>query len=648
MPTTCRFHSVSSSPPTPKSPPELTEFLSFAGSNLKTIVENPSSKMQLASQSPVSSAMHRAWRECADPQGAPVCKLLNRPREAVTAALAVVLEDEVASMALNRDGGRVAVGGKYGSVCVHDLTAGGARIWRSKHAPQNPQCTGDIVTDVTERVVAVRWYAVSAGQEQLASAADICVRLWAADSGAEIGTLPGHVYTTTPGTGSGDPGIGKQPATGPCQCRHYLLNGQNKKARSGECLQVGHSTSIADVAVSPSAELLASGCGNKMLKLWSLPDRQQLHSMPGHLGEITSLAFGADSERLFAGDDAFCIRVWAWSLLESAAQASSSEPRLRVRTSPPVCVGLLRLPGSLRNVSCLDVRGDTLVAVGTPSMTSNARICIIDARRIVPPVDAAVTEAVVAARSQATDGGESHGGSDGGPIVATVKESVPTWPLRAQLATKIVLHGGYDHLREHFNDGDGVGDGGEVEPRPYSAALQEAFAVEIIQPDEPPDGIPLLGGGLADVGTACMGAATCRVVERASGEVLTTYMGDPIAHRLRSHVTSGDDKAGPPACTCKSDWGELVANPTCPVIGHQGACAGAPTQDWRAGCPLPPSLPLSLPPALPTSHSPVLPLEPRGGKATSVRAASFAKAALPAKTHAAPEGPRVATAACAS
>ena len=584
MPPSCTFHSSpSSSPSAPKPSPELTEFLNFAGTNLQTIVHNPSSIMQLAAQAPVSSALHRAWRECADPQRTSVFNLVNRPRETISATLAIDLELEVASMALSRDGKQIAVGGKHGHVCVHNLTTGGARIWRSKHKPQNPETQGDLVTDLTERVAAVVWYAdAMTGQEQLASAADICVRLWAADSGTEVGHLSGHVFTTTPGTGTGDPGIGKQPATGPCQCRHYLLDGKNKKARSGECLLMGHSTSITGIAVCPSAKLLASGCGNNMLKLWSLPDRQQLHSMPGHLGELTSLAFGQESERLYSGDDAFTIRVWAWTLLEPPAQTASSmwawagapaDP-LKVQTSPPLCVGLVRMPGLLRNVSCLDVQGDMLVAVGTPMMTSNARICLIDTRRIAPPVDAAVTEAIIAARSRATDDGET----DGGSVVKAVKERVPSWALRVQLATRIILHGGYGHLRDHFLDGDGVDDEGKVKPRPYPAELQDAFAVEAVEitPDASTDSAALAATSPPDPASAGIGGV--RITERASGKVLSTCLADPVVRRLRAHVTRGDDKAGPPACTCKSDWGELVADSMCPVVGHQGyiyACSFA-------------------------------------------------------------------------
>ena len=301
----------------------------------------PNALWQLASQQSISSAVYRAWRQrCGVHTPArQVCNLLNRPREAAATLLTVDTNEDISACALSHDGSQVAVGSKLGRIRLYDLNAAGNVLWCVHHEPENPDTVGDVVTDRRESIEALRWYTdARSGVEHLASAADICVRLWVGESGTAAGVLSGHVYTTTPGTGSGDPGIGRRPATGPCACRHYLLDGKNKKERSGICLEAGHSGTISDVAASMCGTLLASGGSDMLVKLWSTATCDELHVMHGHRAEITCLALSPDATRLYAGAlhaaaAACCKRLLCAAVQPSAAMCGSPAVCSHVRQS---------------------------------------------------------------------------------------------------------------------------------------------------------------------------------------------------------------------------------------------------------------------------------------------------------------------------
>ena len=191
-------------------------------------------------------------------------------------------------------------------------------------------------------------------------------------------------------------------------------------------------------------------------------------------------------------------------------------------------------------------------------MTSNAVLAVYDLSRVAPPVDAAVVDAVTAALSRGED-------------AQSARESHEDFAARTELARCILREGHLQVARRFPLESAGVDEKtGEPKPPPYSDRLRAAFDVCLCALTDPASGPPTPAiAPLSEYDQAPYWPQAVRITERRDGRVLTTYC-DPTAHRMRSHVTRGADKAGPPPCTCKSDWGELVADPHCAVNGHHG------------------------------------------------------------------------------
>ena len=605
------------------SPSDREHFHNFLGQYLPTLVSGDRScVVQLASQQPLSSSVYRAWRECNAKEG--VVEWLNRPLALPPLLLMMDTKpNSVTACALDTSGDFVALGFKSGRVSVRSLAASGEQRWSSMHTPQNPESPDDdTVTDRVERVTALSFYRnPRSGALALASAADICVRLWDASSGSAGGVLNGHVYVTNPGGGAD----GKAPE-GPCQCKHYLLDGKWSRQRHGVCTQLGHSGTLNGLAVSRTGELLATCADDWMVKLWSLEQRAQLHTMHAHKNNVQAVAFGPTGEMLVSGAEDACCLVWRWQTTRgapgvdgsvAAAPSEATTPSAAaalpaiVGTTPPVLVACVRLPWS--ECTCLALSADAhhLVAVATPLMTSNAKMKVYDLRHASPPVDAAFHDTLTAALAR---------GDDAAAYLPQGAHYRPEFAARQQLQ-QCVRRYGVPHVPRHFTDSEEVEEESgrwvsaedgkrrwEVVKvtkvkQPYSDDVQAAFEVELVPAAADGDtagyGGAASGGDVAGDGGAASGggAGACpfecvRITERSGGgggdggQVLCE-LTDPCVHTMRSHATSGDEKKLPPACTCKSDWGELVADPACPVRGHAGrirACAFSSEGDALVSC----------------------------------------------------------------
>ncbi|KAK3375735.1 HET-R [Lasiosphaeria ovina] len=81
---------------------------------------------------------------------------------------------------------------------------------------------------------------------------------------------------------------------------------------SGQCLQTlqGHRGSVWSVAFSADGQRLASGSDDKTIKLWEPASGQCLQTLQGHRGSVWSVAFSADGQRLASGSDDNTIKLW--------------------------------------------------------------------------------------------------------------------------------------------------------------------------------------------------------------------------------------------------------------------------------------------------------------------------------------------------
>jgi WD40 repeat protein len=149
--------------------------------------------------------------------------------------------------------------------------------------------------------------------ELIASAsADKTIALWKKD-GTKVGTLQGHNKTVwgvvfSPrgdliASGSGDNTVKlwrktstKSPNPKPSYTLWHTLT--------------GHTKDVADVAIAPDSQTIASASKDKTIKLWSA-DGKLLRTFTGHTDEVTSVAFSPDSQIIASASNDKTIKLWS-------------------------------------------------------------------------------------------------------------------------------------------------------------------------------------------------------------------------------------------------------------------------------------------------------------------------------------------------
>jgi WD40 repeat protein/tRNA A-37 threonylcarbamoyl transferase component Bud32 len=73
---------------------------------------------------------------------------------------------------------------------------------------------------------------------------------------------------------------------------------------------IKHTWSVQCVTFSPDGELLASGSGDNMVRLWRVSDGSLLRTLEGHASSVVSIAFSPDSLLLASGSWDKTVRLW--------------------------------------------------------------------------------------------------------------------------------------------------------------------------------------------------------------------------------------------------------------------------------------------------------------------------------------------------
>src|SRR5581483_1627946 len=85
----------------------------------------------------------------------------------------------------------------------------------------------------------------------------------------------------------------------------------------------GHGLEVYSVAISPDGKTLASGSGDKTIKLWDLASGREIVTLPGHSDYVKSVVFSPDGRMLVSASKDKTIKLWRAQ--ESAKSVSTNK-----------------------------------------------------------------------------------------------------------------------------------------------------------------------------------------------------------------------------------------------------------------------------------------------------------------------------------
>jgi|GEM_PF-2819559 len=88
----------------------------------------------------------------------------------------------------------------------------------------------------------------------------------------------------------------------------------------------GHSYGVYSVSFSPDGKFLASGSGDRTVKIWEVGSWELIKTLEGHSDYVNGLSFSPDGKFLASGSDDKTIKIWevgSWKLIKTLKGHSS-------------------------------------------------------------------------------------------------------------------------------------------------------------------------------------------------------------------------------------------------------------------------------------------------------------------------------------
>lgn len=143
---------------------------------------------------------------------------------------------------------------------------------------------------------------------------DKTIRLWRSD-GTPLRVLQGHTDKVLDVEFSPD---GQKLASGSKDktVRVWNLSGEALAILKGHCdsipAELYEFCSVHDVSFNPQdGNILASGSGDRTVKLWDLQAKAELATLKGHNDDVLSVSFSPDGEAIASGSRDDTIKIWA-------------------------------------------------------------------------------------------------------------------------------------------------------------------------------------------------------------------------------------------------------------------------------------------------------------------------------------------------